>query len=132
MKTLLHYLNWLLHDLNSVGWHFVKIFLQVFIVMFFFFGVPILVFFLTDSYDFASLTLIPLIVLSIFLLISFTIYNEKPDFIYDPEHMIGMYDGEPKSLKQSMKEGLNWTVYALFVLIISGFLLYLSDDWIKW
>lgn len=122
MDKFLHHLNQALHDTNKVIGRFISFWLLSLVGLVVFCAIPILIVSITDNYDYAFFSVIPLSIIGLFLMITYKIYKEKPIFLYDPEYRVGMYDTEQKSLKQSVKEGVLWTLYAVFILIAAAFI----------
>ena len=142
MKTICHYLNWALHDIN----HFIlngliKPFLKILLVGVVFFAVTLGPAFIPGMpLEVASLWAFLVIIISPFVFISCRIYFERKNpVIPEPEIVIDSYTDlpmelepeaplDPLTVKQSMKQGFSWTIYMYGILIGAAILTVIYYD----
>lgn len=146
MKTILHYLNWALHDINHFLWNgLIKPSMKILLVGVVFFAVTLGPAFIPGMpLEVSSLWAFLVIIISPFVYISGRIYFERKNpVIPEPEIVIDSYTDQPikmepeatldpLTVKQSMKQGLSWTIYMYGLLIGAVILTVIYDDVISW
>lgn len=108
MKSLLHYLNWALHDINRLFTYVIKSYLKfglAFIVMLVV-SVPIL---FLDSEEAIGLWGIILFFGSLFIAITWIIKHEKTEEVSE------QHEVEIKTWKQSAASSGKWVLYTIFL-----------------
>lgn len=110
MKTILHYLNWALHDINRLFMYVIKSYLKfglAFIVMLVV-SVPIL---FLDSEEAIGLWGIVLFFGSLFVAIAWMIKHEKTEKVSE------QHEVETKTWKQSAVSSGKWVLYTMFLFV---------------
>ncbi len=120
MKTILHYLNWALHDFNRACFYVIKNYLKFGLALLVMLAVSIPILYL-DSEEAIGLWGIILFFGSLFIAITWIIKHEKPE-TKEVSDQFGMAhtlteEFEPKDWKQSAVSGAKWVLYTSFLFI---------------
>jgi len=113
MKTLLHYLNWALHDINRLFMYVIKFDLKLGMVFVLMLVVSVPVLFL-DSEEAIGLWGIILFFGSLFIAIALMIKHEKTEEVSE------QHEVEAKTWKQSVVLSGKWVLYTMFLFVASA------------
>ncbi len=121
MKTILHYLNWALHDFNGACYYIIKNYLKFGVGLLVMLLVSIPVIFFTDSEWAIGIYGIFLFFGSLFIAITWMIKHEKPktEVVIDQYGMINTLteEFEPKDWKRSVVSSGKWVIYTVFIFV---------------
>lgn len=118
MKTLLHYINWALHDFNRACFYVIKNYLKFVLALFVMFLVSMPVLFFADSEWAIGIYGIFLFFGSLFVVITWMIKNEKPE----AEEVGDQNKAEIKTWKLSAVAGSKWVLYTMFLFVAAAFI----------